>query len=160
MGLDIVSHTLMLGGLLPLAGYLVYAQDFSPAILFMAAAATLGSTYGQLYNQLRDYDSDRAAGIVNLTIRLGPTAAWVMMYLAIGLAALFALLALSELRFPSWIIPASVSCVLIGLVSSAFSHTDASGKPPLDVTGRLQNGFWVGFNLLMALLVLWAMGVL
>src|SRR5260221_301100 len=57
---DIVSHSLMLSGLLFLAGYFTYGSN--PGLVWLvAAAATLLSVYGQLYNQLRDYDMDVAA---------------------------------------------------------------------------------------------------
>lgn len=59
IGLDVVSHTLMLGGLLPLTGYLIYSSQPSTTIIFVVIATTLGSTYGQLYNQLRDFDADK-----------------------------------------------------------------------------------------------------
>src|SRR5215510_402086 len=59
---DIVSHSLMLSGLLLLAGYYIY--DYEPGIVwFVAAAVTLVSVYGQLYNQLRDFENDKAAGL-------------------------------------------------------------------------------------------------
>src|SRR5436190_10529816 len=66
---DVVSHSLMLSGLLLLAGYFTYHSE--PGIVwFVAAAVTLISVYGQLYNQLRDYVMDKAAGIYTTAIIL------------------------------------------------------------------------------------------
>ena len=157
-GLDIVSHTLMLGGLLPLAGYFIYSTEPANAILLMAAAAILGSTYGQIYNQVRDFESDKSAGIINLTIRLGKPTAMVLMYTAAGLTFAAAGAAALQLTFPSWTVQAVFASALVGLASTIFTQNDASGKPALDITGRLQGGFWIAFNLLMALWVVWAMG--
>ncbi|MCY4526398.1 MAG: UbiA family prenyltransferase, partial [Anaerolineaceae bacterium] len=82
---DIVSHSLMLSGLLLLAGYFLY--DAQPGIVWLVAiAATLLSVYGQLYNQLRDLDMDRAAGLHNTAIMLGAVNTRRFMYLAAGLA--------------------------------------------------------------------------
>jgi 1,4-dihydroxy-2-naphthoate octaprenyltransferase len=158
IGLDIVSHTLMLGGLLPLAGYLVYSHELTAGILWIVTAATLGSTYGQIYNQVRDFQSDQAAGIVNATTRLSRSAARIVMYGAVLLAIGTGILGAMQLRFPPWAIPASVAAILIGLLSVGFIHTDASGKPPLDFTGRLQNAFWIALGLLIIVWVLWALG--
>mgnify|MGYP001042379863 CR=1 FL=1 len=160
VGLDVVSHTLMLGGLLPLAAYLAYSTVLDPAIIMMAAAMTLGSAYGQLYNQVRDYDADKAAGIVNVTIRIGKRAAFALMYAAAVLSIGLGVLAVRELVFPSWTPFAVIGGMLLGFVSTFVVQTDASGKPPLDITGRLQGGFWITFNVLIIVWVLWAMGVL
>jgi 4-hydroxybenzoate polyprenyltransferase len=144
--------------LLPLSGYLVYSDQLSAAIVWIVIAATLGSTYGQLYNQVRDFRADKAAGIINVTIRMGRSTARLMMYIAVLLALGFGTLGVMKLRFPPWAVPASIAAVLIGLVSINFIHTDASGKPPLDFTGRLQNAFWIALGLLIAVWVLWALG--
>src|SRR6185295_16270897 len=79
---DIVSHSLMLSGLLLLAGYFTYHSE--PGIVwFVAAAVTLISVYGQLYNQLRDYDMDKAAGLYNTAIILGENNTRIAMYAAV-----------------------------------------------------------------------------
>ncbi|HLA44719.1 MAG TPA: UbiA family prenyltransferase, partial [Aggregatilineales bacterium] len=60
--LDIVSHVLMLSALLLLAAYFVY--DTAPGeVWLLVVSMTLISAYGQLYNQLRDFEADRAAGL-------------------------------------------------------------------------------------------------
>ncbi|MBC8171555.1 MAG: UbiA prenyltransferase family protein, partial [Anaerolineae bacterium] len=74
---DVVSHSLMLSGLLMVAGYYTYHHD--PGVVWLVVAAvTLFSVYGQLYNQLRDYAMDKAAGLHNTAIILGePVTRWV-----------------------------------------------------------------------------------
>jgi 4-hydroxybenzoate polyprenyltransferase len=75
---DILSHSLMLSGLLFLSGYFAYGTN--PGLVWMvAAAATLLSVYGQLYNQLRDYDMDVAAGLFNTAIVVGKRNARLLM---------------------------------------------------------------------------------
>jgi 4-hydroxybenzoate polyprenyltransferase len=99
---DVLSHSLMLSGLLLLAGYFVY--DNEPGIVwFVAAAVTLISVYGQLYNQLRDYDMDKAAGLHNTAIILGENNTRYAMYLAIGLAIVCFLAAIVQGVFPLWL---------------------------------------------------------
>jgi 4-hydroxybenzoate polyprenyltransferase len=159
IGLDVVSHTLMLGGLLPLAGYLVYSTSLHPAILFMVAAATLGSTYGQLYNQIRDYDADTQAGIVNVTTRLGKQTTWVLAYLAIGLTLVCGVLAFSYMTFPAWLWLVAGSSTVIGFGGALLlqNTADASGKEALDLTGKLQPGFWFAFSVTITAWIIWAM---
>ncbi len=99
---DILSHSLMLSGLLLLAGYFIYHN--APGIVwFVAAAATLVSVYGQLYNQLRDYDMDKAAGLYNTAIILGEANTRRVMYLTIAFALTCLLAAIVQGVFPLWL---------------------------------------------------------
>lgn len=157
-GLDIVSHTLMLGGLLPLAGYFIYSNEVHSAIVLMSAAATLGSTYGQLYNQVRDYDADKKAGIVNVAIRLGKRPTWVVAYSAVGLTIIMGLAAILQMEFPSWLVFLSLASIVVGFGGAyLFNGKDASGKDALDLTGRLQPGVWFALIVTVLAWVVWAM---
>ncbi|PJF22839.1 MAG: hypothetical protein CUN56_04020 [Phototrophicales bacterium] len=157
-GLDIISHTLMLGGLLPLAGYFIYSNEAHPAIILMAAAATLGSTYGQLYNQVRDYEADKKAGIVNVAIRLGERPTWILAYSAIALTIILGLAALLQMTFPTWLILISLGSIVIGFTGAyLFNGKDASGKDALDLTGRLQPGVWFALIVTVLAWVVWVM---
>ncbi|MDZ4672356.1 MAG: prenyltransferase [Phototrophicales bacterium] len=158
VGLDVVSHTLMLGGLLPLAGYFAYTTEIHPTIILVTLATILGSTYGQLYNQVRDFDADKRAGIMNVTIRVGEKNAFLLMYGAIIAAVIGGVIGVILMGLPEWLLPTIAVCIAFGVAMTfLFVQTDSSGKPPLDITGRLQVGFWVAFNLVMAIWVLWAM---
>jgi 4-hydroxybenzoate polyprenyltransferase len=132
---DIVSHSLMLSGLLLLAGYYIYHTQ--PGIVWVVAGAvTLISVYGQLYNQLRDYDTDKAAGLRNTAIILGENNTRLAMYLAVGLAAACTLAAIIREAFPLWL-------GLVLLVSVAFSmlfrpKTDMRGSKVVDTSGSYQ----------------------
>ena len=160
IGLDVVSHTLMLGGLLPLGGYFVSTSQVHPAIIFITLAIILGSTYGQIYNQLRDFDADSKAGIKNVTIRAGKQNAFVLMYGAIVVAFVCALIGISQLVLPDWFFPLVAISVVIGLAMTfLFVRTDSSGKPPIDVSGRFQVGFLIALNIVLVFWVLWAMGL-
>src|SRR6185369_17127299 len=100
---DIVSHSLMLSGLLFLAGYFTYGSN--PGLVWLvAAAATLLSVYGQLYNQLRDYDMDVAAGLFNTAIVVGKRNAKLLMYSSVVAALALMLYAIYERVIPLWIV--------------------------------------------------------
>ena len=67
---DVLSHALMLSGLLMMTGYFAYDSD--PQVAWMVIlAAILFSAYGQFYNQVDDYDVDKEAGLGNTVVLLG-----------------------------------------------------------------------------------------
>ena len=149
---DVVSHSLMLSGLLLLAGYFTYHTQ--PGIVwFVAASVTLASVYGQLYNQLRDYDMDKAAGLFNTAIVLGENNTRRVMYLSIALAGVCLLAAIAQGAFP-------VQLGLVILVSIPISmlfrsQTDMRGGIAVDVSGSLQMQSLVVVNLTVAVWLVW-----
>jgi len=98
---DLISHGLMLAALQFLCAYTTFQPGGRPwlaACLFVVAI----SMYGQLFNQLRDLDGDRQAGVNHTVARIGPRAAYVLMVLLLLVA--LALLALSVWQgvMPLW----------------------------------------------------------
>ncbi|MCS7070866.1 MAG: prenyltransferase [Anaerolinea sp.] len=148
---DIVSHSLMLSGLLLLAGYFTY--DTSPGwVWLVAAGATLVSVYGQLYNQLRDYDMDKAAGLHNTAIMLGERNARRMMYSSVAVAALCMIVALIQGVFPIWL---SLVLLIAVPVSMLFKpKTDARGTAAIDISGTMQIQSLVILNILIGVWLL------
>jgi len=67
---DVLSHALMLSGLLMMTGYFAYDTDPQVAWLVILAAI-LFSAYGQFYNQIDDYELDKSAGLQNTVVLLG-----------------------------------------------------------------------------------------
>lgn len=144
---DIVSHSLMLSGLLLLAGYFIY--DSQPGIVwFVAACVTLASVYGQLYNQLRDYDMDKAAGLHNTAIILGQRNTRLAMYLSIGLAGACLLAAIIQGAFPLWL---GLVLILSIAISMLFHpETDMRGGVAADISGPAQIQGLIAVNLTIA----------
>jgi 4-hydroxybenzoate polyprenyltransferase len=140
---DIVSHSLMLSGLLLLAGYFIY-HDQPGLVWLVAAGATLLSVYGQLYNQLRDLHMDKAAGLYNTAIILGPNYTKKMMYLTIALAAVCFVAAIVQGVFPLWL--GAVAVVAIPLSMFYRSTTDMRGTVSVDASGRAQVQGLIVFN--------------
>lgn len=144
---DVVSHSLMLSGLLLLAGYYIY--DAQPGIVwFVAAAVTFVSVYGQLYNQLRDYDMDKAAGLRNTAIILGENNTKWAMYLSIALAAACLLAAIVQGVFPLWL----GLVLLLSIVISMFfrPRTDMRGTAVVEASGAAQVQGIIIMNLTIA----------
>lgn len=129
---DIVSHSLMLSGLLLLAGYFIY-HDQPGLVWFVAACATLFSVYGQLYNQLRDYDMDKAAGLFNTAIVLGERNARRAMYLSVVLAAICLLAAIVQGVFPLWLGLVAVAAIPVSMMFTP--KTDMRGHASFEMSG-------------------------
>lgn len=132
---DILSHSLMLSGLLLVVGFYCYHHDLL-AIWSVVLAMTLVSGYGQLYNQVRDYDMDRAAGLYNTTIMLGKRITFVLMYAMLIGAALLLVYALIIGLIPWWLI--GVAAVSIPLIYLFRSRADARGGNAADLSGTVQ----------------------
>lgn len=151
---DILSHSLMLSGLLLLAGYFTYHTE--PGLVwFVAAGVTLVSVYGQLYNQLRDFEMDKAAGLFNTAIVLGEPRTRIVMYLTIALAGVCLLAAVIQGVFPLWL----GVVLLISIPISIFvsPKTDMRGSEAVEVSGGLQIQGLVIANLTIAAWLVWVL---
>lgn len=132
---DVVSHSLMLSGFLLLAGYFTYHTQ--PGIVwFVAASVTLVSVYGQLYNQLRDFEMDKAAGLFNTAIVLGEENTRRVMYLSIGLAGVCLLAAIVQGVFPLWLGLVLLASVPVSMIFRP--RTDMRGAEAVDISGGMQ----------------------
>jgi len=145
--LDVIAHALMLSALLVLTGYLAF--DAAPgrvwAVIVMAG---LISAYGQLYNQVRDADQDRAAGLRNTTWVLGIRGARALMFTCLGAAGLLLALTVIAGLWPLWLGPLAGLSLLPVLLWPR--PTDMRGTAALDLSGRLQLGTMLAAAALMA----------
>jgi 4-hydroxybenzoate polyprenyltransferase len=133
---DVVSHLLMLSVLLFLAGYLTYHSAPGP-VYWVAAGVGLISAYGQLYNQLRDYADDRAAGLHNTACFLGRRYTQWVMYLCLAGAAACLIISVMIGMWPVWL--AVVPAVALPLLFRR-STTDMRGSRAIDASGGFQSG--------------------
>lgn len=132
--LDIVSHVLMLSTLLMVAAYLIYTDTFQE-VWPLVVSVTLFSAYGQLYNQLRDYEEDRAAGLKNTASFLGKRlTAWAS-YLCFGLAVLCLLLIVVNRAFPFELLGVILLSVPLLLLNNG---RDFRGSQTSDLISSLQ----------------------
>jgi 4-hydroxybenzoate polyprenyltransferase len=146
--IDIVVHLLMLSVLLFLAGY--FAYDHSPGTVWLVAVSVgLLSAYGQLYNQLRDYEMDRAAGLRNTASILGRRATRRLMVACLGGAVVSLAATVVIGLWPLWLVP--VTLAMSPLVLVFRSGTDMRGTQAIDASGRLQVGALVLANVIIML---------
>ncbi|MBN2469877.1 MAG: UbiA family prenyltransferase, partial [Anaerolineae bacterium] len=145
---DVTSHSLMLSGLLFLAGYFTY--DFNPGWVWLIMLAfTLVSIYGQLYNQLRDYEMDKTAGLHNTAIIVGERITRLLMYLCVGLAIVFFLVAFALGVLPIWL--PFFGVIVFGLVMLFYRPgKDMRGSDVIDSSGQIQIQFLITANATVA----------
>jgi 4-hydroxybenzoate polyprenyltransferase len=145
---DLLAHLLMLSVLLFLAGY--FAYDHSPgAVWLVAVSVGLLSAYGQLYNQLRDYETDRAAGLRNTASVLGRRATRRLMVACLGGAVVSLAATVMIGLWPLWLVP--VTLAMSPLVLVFRPATDMRGTQAIDASGRLQLGAMVLANVVIML---------
>jgi lycopene elongase/hydratase (dihydrobisanhydrobacterioruberin-forming) len=131
---DVVSHALMLSGLLVMTGYFTY--DLAPGIAWAVIAAAIAfSAGGQFYNQIDDYEVDKAAGLKNTVVLLGKRGTMLLMYGCQLGAVGFIALAIFGGAFPSWL---GVVLVITAFVCTLFTwDTDMRGNAA-DAAGKIQ----------------------
>lgn len=152
---DILSHALFLSMLLYLAAFFIYSTDLG--ILWILAIGTfLISAYGQLYNQVRDYDADRAAGLKNTASVLGKTVTMILAYSSLGGFVLSLVISAVAGIFPLWLgIVLLVSGSLILYLGRNNKH-DMRGTTTDDPIARIQEQILLIFNII---LLAWLVGI-
>lgn len=137
---DVIAHVLMLAALLFLAGYVTYSDSLHDAWI-MAAALALISAYGQLYNQLRDYDIDRLAGLRNSASILGQQGTQLILRICLVAAGVLLITSIVLGYLPLGFVGllAGLSPLLVLL----RSRTDMRGTLALDAVAQLQTGAMV-----------------
>ncbi len=140
---DVISHSLMLSGLIVLAGYFIYHTEPGVAWL-VAGSVTLFSVYGQLYNQLRDFEFDKQAGLKNTAIILGEKNTRIAIWVTIVLGLICVAASIILRAFPFWL----AGMVAIGLLISSFFSTqyDMRGSKSADASGAMQVRAMVAVN--------------
>jgi 4-hydroxybenzoate polyprenyltransferase len=142
---DFVSHSLMLSGLLFCAGYFIYDNNPGTAWL-VALAVTFVSCYGQLYNQIRDFEMDKLAGLNNTAILVGKRNAELLMYGFVALALVMLVVSLVAQVIPIWV--ALFVAVATPLVFFFIrSKGDARGSSHVGRAGSVQWPFIVLINI-------------
>lgn len=156
---DIISHALMLSTLLYLAAFFIYESDVSQLWMLIVVTFT-ASANGQLYNQVRDYEADQAAGLNNTANVLGKTltdrlatASVVISFLGLVIAALQGI-------FPLWLGPVFLVTIPLVLFLLRGNTRDMRGSETDDPMALLQRKalYVMNITLLIWLVVAYVSG--
>lgn len=135
---DVVSHCLMLGGLLFLSSFYVQGKVLGPAVLLFSAI-TLTSAYGQFYNQVRDFEADKRARLRNTSILIGKKYASILMYSCIGGMIILVLYSFYTGLLPIWFIPSGAIILFLTLLlykANIKERDRKSGVPIVNVQAQ------------------------
>jgi 4-hydroxybenzoate polyprenyltransferase len=149
--LDVISHVLMLSTLLFVAGYVSYDPNIL-SVWPVVLAMTLVSVYGQLYNQLRDYEMDKAAKLNNTSIVIGAGASKILMYAALVGAGAALIYAVVAGIIPLWVV--AVPILLSPLLVLMRNGADSRGTKAVDISGSVQNRVLVIANVTVAVWII------
>lgn len=151
---DVISHGLMLSGLLVMAGHFTYnAQPGWGWVPVISMA--LFSVYGQLYNQIRDYEMDKAAGLNNTAILVGVRVTRFLLWscAATGVVLLIVSMVLGVLPFWFFIL---VSVLFGAALLLHRRGDDMRDGVVADVSGHAQVPALFAINVTVALWVVYA----
>lgn len=153
---DVVSHALMLSGLLIMTGY--FAYDADPQLAwFVFIAAILVSAYGQFYNQIDDFEVDKEAGLKNTVVLLGKTPTLILSYACLIGAIICMGIAVFQGIFPDWL----GTILIIGIATTILFpwELDMRGNPASD-GGNIQRPALVIANMITLAWLASSMGFL
>ena len=152
---DILSHALFLSMLLYLAAFFIYSTDLG--ILWVLAIGTfLISAYGQLYNQVRDYAADRAAGLKNTASVLGKTVTMILAYSSVvGFVLSLVITAIAGV-FPLWLGIVLLVAGTLVLYLGRNNNQDMRGTETDDPIARIQEQILLIFTII---LLTWLVGI-
>jgi len=133
---DLVSHGLMLAGLQFLAAYFTFGPGPAWRWMFPLTFIVAISLYGQLFNELRDFEGDVRAGVTHTASLLGRRVAHILMMtlLMIGVGSGAVTIFVLGL-IPTWVLVIAVVLAAILLVRPLFKlrrhHSAVELQQPL-----------------------------
>lgn len=102
---DLISHGLMLAGLQFLAAYFTFGPGPAWRWVFPLVFLVAISLYGQLFNQLRDFEGDVQAGVTHTARLVGQRAAHILMMVLFGIGVVSAIVTIFVVRLiPTWVL--------------------------------------------------------
>ena len=114
---DLISHALMLAGLQFLAAYYTFGRGPDWQWVFPLTFVVAISLYGQLFNELRDFEFDLKAGLTHTASLLGPRAAHLLMMTLFGIGVVAAATTVFVVRlFPTWVLLVMVALAAVLLL--------------------------------------------
>jgi 4-hydroxybenzoate polyprenyltransferase len=128
-GLDVLSHGLMLAGLQFLAAYYCFNPGELSRWLYPFLFIVAISMYGVLFNQLRDLEWDRQAGLTHTAAVLGPGISFrlMMSFGLIGVGAAAVTVFVIQL-IPTWVL-AGVGFGTLVLLLPALNRMQSHSTP-------------------------------
>ncbi len=113
---DMLSHCLMLAGFQYLCGYFTFSGHFNQKWLFPFLFIICISLYGELFNELRDFEGDLKAGLKHSAALLGERVSHILMMIFLVVGFITA----SVMLFVQWLV-APWALVALGIMAVVFA---------------------------------------
>jgi 4-hydroxybenzoate polyprenyltransferase len=180
---DLISHALMLAALQFLTGYFTFGRSPTWQWVFPLTFLVAISLYGQLFNELRDFEGDLEADVRHTASLIGPRVARLLMMVLLVIGIVAALITIFVVRLiPAWVLVISAALAAILLVRPALKVRRCRSLvelqqpfqkpleyaaamafaiwfvgPPVEAALRLQ--VWLAVQRWMSIIVQWGRGV-
>jgi 4-hydroxybenzoate polyprenyltransferase len=102
--LDLISHVLMLAGLQLLCAYTIFSSITGTRWIAPFIVVVSISMYGELFNEVRDMEGDRKAGLKHTAALVGERAAHILMVVVLIIAGLAFIYTIIIGMIPLWLI--------------------------------------------------------
>ena len=114
---DLISHGLMLAGLQFLAAHFTFGPGPAWRWVFPLTFLVAISLYGQLFNELRDFEGDVQAGVTHTASLLGRRVAHLLMMTLFSMGVLSAIVTVFIVRLiPTWVLLVAAALAAILLI--------------------------------------------
>jgi len=153
--LDLISHVLMLAGLQLLCAYTIFSSIIETHWIAPFIVVIAVSMYGELFNEVRDLEGDRKAGLKHTAALVGVRTAHIIMVVVLVIAGLALLYTILIGLIPGWLVGVlAILCVimLIRPIIKAKRETvlESSGpfQTPVLLIGAVGLTIWLASRLL------------
>ena len=148
--LDMISHSMMLGGLQFLVGFLAFHPGIYWWWIYPFIMVVSISLYGELFNELRDLHGDRQAGLRHSAAIFGYQPAKILMFTFLSIGILCTVITLLVVRMlPWWVIGLTVALLVI-LVIPPLLRVRRLKRNAIDVQAPFQKPFEIAFSIALA----------
>jgi 4-hydroxybenzoate polyprenyltransferase len=102
---DLLSHCWLLAGLQTLTGFFSFSDFANEKLIFPLGFVLCVSMYGELFNELRDFEGDKRAGLKHTAIVLGEKTTHVLMLILLAIGGICGIITFLFLGlFNPWVI--------------------------------------------------------
>ncbi len=153
--LDLISHVLMLAGLQLLCAYTIFSPITGTRWIAPFVVVVAISMYGELFNEVRDLEGDRKAGIKHTAALVGVRTAHILMVVVLVIAALAFVYSIVVGMIPWWllIVLAALGAILLArpIMKAQRGPISESSQPfqdPVLLLGAVWLLVWLASRLL------------
>ena len=147
---DFISHCMLLAGFQYLCAYFTFAPNGGGKWLAPFIFVTAVSMYGELFNEVRDLEGDRKAGVTHTAAVIGERATHVLMYVLLAVGGIAFSYSVIVGLIPAWVLGVLIALGVVIMARPILrmrrgSAVDLTGPlhVPIQIVGALTMIAWV-----------------